>query len=128
MLDNLRVVAGNLTEVGDLEGAALAEEVVALAVPEVLEASAFTKAWFLDSSSASTDMMVLNPLLVFTALFSFFFQAPSETTVWRHGGTSNKNWIVQPGGAYINVARRVPAQDVMFALILWYVAKSIFRS
>ena len=74
-------MAGNLTEVGDLEGAALAEEVVALAGPEVLGVSAFTNAWFLDSSSASTDMMVLNPFWVFTALFNFFFQAPSETVL-----------------------------------------------
>ena len=34
----------------------------------------------------------------------------------------------QGGKAHIHNIGLVPAQDVMFALILWYVAKSIFRS
>ena len=79
MLDSLRDVAGNLTTLGDFGGSTVAEEVVALAGVgvSVTEANAFTRAWFLDPSSTSTDMMVLNPFWVFAAFFSFFFQASS---------------------------------------------------
>ena len=48
------------------------------------------------------------------------------TGIWgevRCGGTS-----LEDGGRAHHGTRRVPAQDVLFALILWYVAKNIFRS
>jgi hypothetical protein len=79
MIDILSDVAGNFTELEDLGTVAAAEEEVALAGGTDTEDKASTKTWFLNSSSASTDIMVLKPFWVFTALFSFFFQAPFET-------------------------------------------------
>ena len=61
MLDNLSVVAGNLTVPGDLGYKADAEEIVALAGETYVEVRALTNAWFFVSSSASTDIMVLKP-------------------------------------------------------------------
>ena len=37
----------------------------------------------------------------------------------------NINWSKIP--IKYNMYRRVPAQDLLFALILWYVAKTLFR-
>ena len=58
MVDILSDVAGNFTELGDLGTVAAAEEEVALAGGTDTEDKASTKAWFLNSSSASTNIMV----------------------------------------------------------------------
>ena len=79
--ESLREVAGKEID----SGTALAEDVLEILTVDASgvgvgeaadEVRALIMAWFFVSSSARTDMMVLNPFWVLTARLSFFFHAP----------------------------------------------------
>ena len=74
--------------------------------------------------------------LVFTigVLVSLFWSKTEYTYFFVEVFRSDRLVIVHSSAVQIipkysqNQLRLVPAQDVLFALILWYVPKSIFRS